>query len=288
MLVFRNMYHAHGFEGQNKPKERKPTIDDRANSGAPSVDVRPGAMTYEAQNLKPAFEDFFRRVVSEKPDYLILLDKGARPFGLPFKKFLNDLQLETQPEVIFWNDSNFKHSDTTESPFPDEYLAHPELHGKKLFFVDETYARGSGARAIKNFLDASGEDGSYFAFSTAEAELNWSSGEEVPDRNLDSRFHIYENVPANGLDLFTKKVASGYVIDSNNVPSMREEPIRTVPRYAQSEDFSHKRIGNFDDPGIQEDIRDFRSRNMETKQASDKTLYEVLSSIDKTKLRTQE
>ena len=182
-------------------------------------------MEQKLEEMKPSFKDFFLRVIAEKPDMIVILDKGARPYGTPFKKFLNDLHMEKTPDVIFWNDERYKEeirnstsSEKAQKLLKQDLVDSPlgkEISRKKIFFVDETYFSGEGATMLRDFFDANAIDGHHFSFSYAPNNVFKEDGKASfnleSELENDKRFTIYKNYA--GYHVFPKIIADLYVAD---------------------------------------------------------------------------
>ena len=186
------------------------------------------------EDFKPVFEDFFNKVISEQPDYLILMDKGARPFGVPFHKYLKDLHLQKTPKILFWNDGIYKDDvpngkEDQLQRFTDDFLK-PEsktsLLGKKVFLVDEIFDIGRNALSMQKVMNTNLFDGHYFAMSVfIDPEKDSDPESHYPKLRNDSRFTIYGNNLNSG-SLFPKHVANLYVVDKVDEKTGRTETKR--------------------------------------------------------------
>lgn len=188
--------------------------------------------------IQPSLKDFISKVISEQPDIIFFMDKGARIFGTPIKKFLDNLNLPKMPEIKFYNDDDLKGSYLDEDdkiPF-DEIVNRDfsEIKDKKIFFFDETFSSGKGAATLKeakNILN--NENIFYFALTKDPLGRLKKWREEIKKGKLmmfydiplqhhedvlrqieeDEKFVIYENEIS---DLFSSKAASLYVDDIEN------------------------------------------------------------------------
>jgi hypothetical protein len=239
------------------------------------------------ERMKDSFEDFFTRIIEEEPDYVVLLDKGARPFGVPFERYLNTLNLKKKPKVVFWNDSGYKyHNSETESvdeKLSREYKERKDLHDKKLFFVDETFSEGKGAGLLKNFFDRNEINGQYFAFSFAETS-DGDQGDDAFDDKFgnDKRFHLYRNNA--DLTLFTKEVASLYVADITNSEKKtgrRFEYVDTDAPYksAKALKVDAKRPQDYV-PQSQDELHEMKKFAEEIRRKTTDAIYKKLQEMD--------
>lgn len=174
---------------------------------------------YNLEHLKPSFKDFFSRVVKEQPDYVVFLDKGARPFATPFKKYFNNINLSNPPKILFWNDERYKSlseknlaQDLLKKDFIDSN-PDKDFSKKKIFVVDETYYSGRGARMLRDFFDINHVDGHYFSFTHESRSSTEGLEEDEKDEfKDDERFTIYDNHA--GPSFFPKQITKLYLMDS--------------------------------------------------------------------------
>jgi hypothetical protein len=179
--------------------------------------------------IKPALGDFVKNIEKEQPDVIYFLDKSARVFGTPFKKYLDSLGIEKKPKISYFNDHDLKgiylsgHLDASSNEEKFSDMA-GEFRDKKIFFLDETYSGGKGAASIKRLKEIIGnEDIFYFALSQDEGlkkqeevnDFNSTYGikylehEKVLDEIAkDPSFIIYANQIST---LFSREVASLYL-----------------------------------------------------------------------------
>lgn len=123
-------------------------------------------MEEELEMVAPAMIDVCKKIADEKPDKVVFLDKSARIFALPMRKFLQENCLggdKAVPDFNFFNDSPLKNgleklgrnNDFSRAIRPEEILLIDKelswLSGKKVVIVDETFAFGRG---VKIFMDA--------------------------------------------------------------------------------------------------------------------------------------
>lgn len=189
--------------------------------------------------LKPAFKDFFKNVIEQRPDYIILLDKGARPFGIPFEHFLKKLNLDKNPKIIFWNDSRYKNEfdDTlSQKNAVDEYNKNKQFHGKKIFFFDEDYQSGRGSEMLKKIFNESDIDGQYFALNYYSQDSRRSFQEKFGN---DKRFHVcIGDNQEYCKDNFPQLVSQFYVTDN------KSDNFKTIKRFEHVN--LEKVLGNID------------------------------------------
>jgi|GEM_PF-5129550 len=194
----------------------------------------------QLETIEPALRDLISKIVEEKPDYVVFLDKGARLFGTPFKQYLSGLHLDKNPEVRFYNDDAtkgiFLKNESLEEIAKKDFS---DYEGKKVFFIDETFSSGKGALALRSIIDLVGIDGKYFALSQDSKKPELEQGDNfysIPRKEYDAQmtamrqddhFTIYENK----IDiLFSKGAAELYVTDDQNLPPNSPYQ-RTLPRY---------------------------------------------------------
>jgi hypothetical protein len=175
----------------------------------------------DLQQLKPAFKDFFQKIRLEQPDYLVLLDKGARVFGAPFEKYLNVLQLSKKPRVIFWNDNTYKNElehteaqDLLKRQVDVLRETDEDLTKKKIFVVDETYYSGRSSRLLKEFFTRNGIDGHYFAFSHEGTHEEYGEESEYNVYPGDETTTVYDNQFR--MSFFPQLFARQYILDTEN------------------------------------------------------------------------
>ncbi len=222
------------------------------------------------EQLKPSFKDFFNQVMSEQPDYIILLDKGARPFGLPFDKYLKHLNLNKKPEILFFNDTTYAGFATPEEAqeaLKKDFIdSHPEKDfvNKKLFIVDETIQRGRGADRLLRFFDNNKIDGHYFAFSTEDNDYEY-------DYTKDKRLTIYTN-PAEA-SFFTKVISESHVADYKDPDTGTTETKRRFEYVDESEVDKSK-------PLYQPELEKMKEIGNQTRKKVSDMIYETLMEID--------
>lgn len=187
--------------------------------------------------IKPALKDFIQKIILEQPDMLVFLDKGARIFGTPIKKYLSELNLPKMPEIIFYNDDDLKGAYLEErnkaNQLDFEKIVMEDfanIKGKKIFFFDETFSSGKGAASLKAAKDMLGnEDIFYFAMTEDPygKVYNWSDevkvkeytrmfygiplerhNEMLAEIEKDEKFKIYDNRIR---DLFSRTAAGLYL-----------------------------------------------------------------------------
>jgi hypothetical protein len=178
--------------------------------------------TEQLELIGPSLRDLASRIQEQKPRAVIFMDKSARPFGTPFKSFLQESMGKDAPAVLFYNDAWLKQAYLDNDPVFLKKVAEEDLEtvaGKKVFFVDETFSRGRGAAAIKSASAFLGSEVHYFALSrdpdtTVPLHLGeYALSEEQHAKNIqeiehDSRFVIYPNPIHN---LFSRFVSRMYV-----------------------------------------------------------------------------
>ncbi len=143
-----------------------------------SIESKLIEMEKDVEMVAPALLDICEKIEHEKPDMVIFLDKSARIFALPMRKFLLEKLGENReaakllPDFNFYNDGPAKEEvkkirNEQETPVrrprlsdeqyekQDEFLKKEMsfLTGKKVFIIDETFARGTGARLFMDGLD---------------------------------------------------------------------------------------------------------------------------------------
>lgn len=179
--------------------------------------------------IRPALKDFIRRIEVDQPDTIYFLDKSARIFGTPFKKYLESLSLKKMPQINYFNDHDLKGlylAGGLTKLSSEEILGDTarEFKGKKIFFLDETYSGGKGAASLKRLKEITeNEDISYFALSRddgikkqEEVEdfdstygIKYLEHEKVLDEIAkDPNFIIYANQIST---LFSREVAALYL-----------------------------------------------------------------------------
>lgn len=185
--------------------------------------------------IKPSLEDFFRRVIEDRPDEIIFLDKGARVFGTPILKLLKEMNLSKIPKIKFFNDDYLKglylDGELNKGSIEEEL---GDIRSKKVFFFDETYSQGKGAAMLVKVKKAlNNENIFYFALTKDENAGLGNAGQDFEDENKiafsehmnnlqdvysDKNFIIYNNdIPV----LFSKDAAELYVTDLEIKGKMR-------------------------------------------------------------------
>jgi hypothetical protein len=154
--VVENLYPAlvHVFETRNNVALRSKTdlrVADLPEFQEMKADLLKERSKRELAIIEPGLKDLSRRICSEKPDFVVFLDKGARLFAVPLRRFLRASGMTPLPEFRYFNDTRLKeaylykkHSFNT---IAEDELG--SLKGKKSFFVDETYSLGQGAAALE-------------------------------------------------------------------------------------------------------------------------------------------
>lgn len=207
----------------------------------------------QLEDIKPELRDFIQYIVDEQPDVIIFLDKGARIFGTPIKKYLRTLNLQKIPEIRYFNDHDLKgiylnvpgatNQNTNLSGYAESEFGN--IKNKKVFFFDETFSSGKGAAAIKQLKEQLGNDDIfYFALtrdlncsdniiSRAREFANYGISLEDHEQTLtkiksDDKFIIYDNrMP----DLFSKKASVLYLDEV-------EDEGKTITVHSESEKLS--------------------------------------------------
>ena len=223
--------------------------------------------------LKPTLKDFFLHVISEKPDYIILLDKGARMFGTPFHKYISSLNLERKPKILFFNDDtykrDFKNSGEAQEALKRDFIdscPKEDFLNKKLFIVDETIFHGTGASLLQKFFNRNSIDGYYFALS--------SEGEDEKINNSlknDKRFKIYDTeISTNDLkyiEIYAQSIAD-FKNPNTNI-------VETKSKFEYVED-----IEKVEEISKQELLIKKRKLTSELQRQINDTLYKTLTEID--------
>lgn len=193
----------------------------------------------ELEVITPALKDLVAKIESERPDFVLFLDKGARVLAAPVRKYLSDHMGELAPKVQRYNDDSLKtpflRNESIDEVVAEDFIP---LAGKKVFYVDETFSSGKGAVALDKATSQAGIDMRYFAL-TREAQNQKDFSEQAPFEpgkfyglsleqykkeferiQNDPRFTIYPNDIQN---LFTKDAAALSVIDSDGETKSRYE-----------------------------------------------------------------
>lgn len=167
-----------------------------------------------------ALRELVRCVENEKPDFVIFLDKGSRPFASPIKQILTERGITNQPKISFFNDDDLKFAYLQNKSFEPFVEKFSKYKGKKVFFVDETYSQGKGAAALKLLADVILMDIHYFALThDPNPENQWDAGFQFARQKEDHesikkeiendpRFTIY---PYPIKKLFSRDTAELYV-----------------------------------------------------------------------------
>jgi hypothetical protein len=179
--------------------------------------------------IKPSLKDFVNRIGDNQPDVIYFLDKSARVFGTPFKKYLESLDLEKKPQISYFNDHDLKGlylAGSLMETSSEEVLGDMarEFKDKKIFFFDETYSSGKGAASLKRLKEITGnEDIFYFALSRDDGlkkqdevkdfdltyGIKYSEHEKVLEEIArDPNFIVYANQIST---LFSREVAALYL-----------------------------------------------------------------------------
>ena len=189
----------------------------------------------QLEQVGSSLKDLSQRIITEKPDMVVFLDKGARVLATPIAKFIRD-KMDNVPEIRFYNDDELKsryvEQKNIQEVIESDFVPYKD---KKVFFIDETYSEGKGAAALSKAILSSGIDGHYFALTKDPKPMydedNWDRQDLISYKNLvadverlkqQGRADIYEN---NVGYLFTKRAASLYVRDGDEGTGLRYEII---------------------------------------------------------------
>ena len=223
-------------------------------------------MDEDLEGLKPFLRDFTNRIKEEKPDYLVFLDKGVRPFVAPFSRYLNSMG-EEKPNIVLFNDDSFKRSKIDKETLDGKLFAEYKKmvkgeSGKKIFIVDEMFYKGSTADLFSQFFKRHAINGTYFAFSYGD-KINF----DIYQEKIAHDPEIKNKIVINDFDaepiLFSKGAAYTYVADSVGNDddivkterrfSVREEekeeeqktidPWSEIPEYGDKESEEENQIG---------------------------------------------
>jgi adenine/guanine phosphoribosyltransferase-like PRPP-binding protein len=213
----------------------------------------------QLEQIQPSLRDLTQRIIDEKPDMVVFLDKGARILATSVARFLRR-ESEHLPEIRFYNDDKLK---STYLHFQDGF-AYPDNYdqiveqdfspykGKKVFFIDETFSFGKGAAALSNAIENSGVDGYYFALTKdpdpEQSEDDWDEDEthqvsysqmqDAIGRLRDKgKVKIYDN---NIGYLFTKDAARLYVINQGRGQTASRYEIIPEDKLDEEYDYSIK------------------------------------------------
>ncbi len=204
--------------------------------------------------IEPALCDILSKIIEEKPDYVIFLDKGARLFGTPFRQYLSSLHLDKNPKIGFYNDDAVKGAFLKNEPLKEVVNRDfSQYKGKKVFFIDETFSSGKGALALRSIFDIADINGKYFSLSQDSRKPELEQGdnfynitreeydEQMAVMHKDERFKIY----GNKIDiLFSKGASELYVIDDQNLPA-NSLYHRTLPRYQSLPSSAEKEVYDY-------------------------------------------
>jgi adenine/guanine phosphoribosyltransferase-like PRPP-binding protein len=255
---------------------------------------------HELEVIRLSLKDLVAKIESEKPDVVLILDKGARILAAPIRKYLHDHMGEHTPKVQRYNDDRLKTPFLKDESI-DEIVAEDfaPLSGQKVFYIDETFSSGKGAVALDAATKQAGIDMKYFAL-TRESHDQKDLSPKAPFEQgkfyglaleeykkeferiqSDPRFTIYPNdIPT----LFTKDAAALAVVDPNGVTKSRYE---LVPESEVDSvyDYAPKRGAlpngrRYDHPPAGMSWQEFdekvRDMNMNTVRTLTHMIYEVL------------
>lgn len=211
-------------------KDRRPEIKPVEEIEAENAKLVETARI-QLEQIGTSLRDLTQRIIDEKPELVVFLDKGARVLATPIAKFLKD-KTESLPEIRFYNDDRIKGSYLNFKSgyaYEDDFWKLVEkdfgpYKGKKVFFIDETFSGGKGAAALSNAIEDAEVDGHYFAITKdpdPQDEYDWDEDENhrvsyrqitdaVEKLRQNGRLQIYDN---NIGYLFTKQASALYVID---------------------------------------------------------------------------
>ncbi len=130
------------------------------------------AAEQELPVLKPSLKSIIDFIRTEKPDYVVFLDKGARMYGVPMHKYLKTLDLEKMPKIKFYNDDWLKTAEQegmlTKEVVDSEFSRYK---GKKVLFVDEFVFEGKTTCVMKQAAELSDDvDLHYFGLCRADID----------------------------------------------------------------------------------------------------------------------
>ncbi|MFA5926247.1 MAG: hypothetical protein WC831_04960 [Parcubacteria group bacterium] len=170
--------------------------------------------------IRSSLKDLVVNILKEQPDVIVFLDKGARMFGTPVKKYLQELNLPKMPGIVFLNDENLKTAYTNRTLLNESLIENNVgyLANKKVFFVDETMSDGEGAATLKMIKDCrQGFDNIfYFALSYAgNGGADYDDGHHqmmLEKIKNDKNFKIHFDIVSN--QLFSHAWSNLYVHDA--------------------------------------------------------------------------
>jgi len=174
--------------------------------------------------ISQSLQELAQEIQNEHPDIVMFLDKGARPFAIPYKRFLEDTMGDASPELLFFNDGKYKGQYVHEGKvdLPEEYS--DVYSKKKIFFIDETFSGGTGLATIARMCELLGVEYHYYAL-TKDPEpahqlidvgesIDFTEHQDyVKSLFSDGKATVYENPIAH---LFTSQMAKMYVKDDEN------------------------------------------------------------------------
>lgn len=173
----------------------------------------------QLEQIGPSLRDLTQRILDQKPDVVIFLDKSARIFAGPMFRFLRERKLDPMPQLRFYNDDDLKIIYRDENEVDAMTVAREDfvdLRGKMIVIVDETFAFGVGANAMMAGMSEVGADAAYFALSVQKTQqsspiVSMSRfTENLKKAKSNKKIHVYDN----DIDeLFSRNAARLYVTD---------------------------------------------------------------------------
>ncbi|MFA5871377.1 MAG: hypothetical protein WC858_01515 [Parcubacteria group bacterium] len=171
--------------------------------------------------IRPALKDLVVNIFKEQPDVIVFLDKGARMFGTPMKKYLQEMNLQKMPEIQFFNDENLKMAYINMTLLNESLIENNVGHlaNKKVFFVDETISDGEGAATLKMIKDCRQGFDNIFYFALSCAGNNAAGSDDHHQMMLekiknDKNFKIHFDIVAT--QLFSHAWSHLYVHDTGS------------------------------------------------------------------------
>lgn len=194
-------------------------------------------MESDIEKIAPSLVDICEKVLEEKPDIIIFLDKSARIFAGPIKKYLGDAtegRKDVLPKFYFYNNNTINQEITKyrcgvfcaqvdlelEKRIADEFKI---LTGRKIFIIDENYSSGKVLRMwveVNNVLNGIDPETQihFFALTRDEQEREYKERVkffknetlEKATAEPNFKFTIYDTVKTN---VFSKFYHFQYVQD---------------------------------------------------------------------------
>lgn len=245
--------------------------------------------------IKESLRELIDKIQAESPDFIVFLDKGARIFGIPFRKYLREQGIDKIPEVRFYNDEKLKKSYTYGEGDDIENIGQRDFSAvkdKKLFFIDETFSGGKGAICLQKALQASGlEDYQYFALSQnpepTEDVKDWQYSisekqyrEDKKQLEENPKFTVYPNSLEH---LFSKDASGLYIAEdetsyeiSSRYQPLSEDEAQVEYEYDDWVHVRHDKKPPHKDMSWQEYDERVRKMNMETVRQIQKEIYKAL------------